>query len=110
MWSGLLDLHSFFSVYGLNHLFDAAMKDVGGPTRQAIENLLLDRARKVLQSAAYCTTRSAIDLGPPRISAQLAIVTSVLKHKTLFQAEYEWALKTQKRLGAKYSRILASDM
>ena len=92
-------------------------------TPQSMQLMWIDRARKVLQSIAFCTTPAALEAGPPRgtqdvvgwydrrvadvflATTQLAIVIDVMKNRKGCEAEYRWAVKTRKRIGVKWLRI-----
>ncbi len=91
-------------------MFNAAAAELGGPSPETLQFMLLDRVRKVLQTIAFCTTSEALDYGPPRVLTQLTIVTEVIKHRKGCEAEYQWAFKTRKRLAEKYTRILHADL
>lgn len=66
VWSGLSDLYSLFSEHGVAALFNAAVGESSDFTPQSMHFMWLDRARKVLQSVAFCTTKKALEAGPPR--------------------------------------------
>ena len=105
-WSGLSDISGLFLENGVPF---ELMASIGGPTHltpETMEFLWLDRARKVCQSIAFCTSADALDEGPPRITVALNLILGVMRDKKICKPEYEWALRARKRFGNKWVRLM----
>lgn len=86
VYSGLSDLYSLFEEHDITPLFHAAIGSDSSSefTPQSMHFMWLDRARKVLQSIAFCTTKKALEMGPPRckplVPAPISLGNHIVRH------------------------------
>ena len=106
VWSGLADLYPLFIQHGAVEVFTNALDHGQQVSPESMQFLWLDRARKVFQSVAFCTTAKSLESGPPRISTALNIVIDTIKNRKEGAAEYAWAVRARKEIGERWVRLL----
>ena len=78
-----------------------------GLSSEAIQARWLDMARKVCGSVAYCTSPSALETGPPRISTALNMLVETTRNRKACEIEFNWAVKARKEIARKWVRLMA---
>lgn len=107
IWSGMTDLHAMLLEHTIPRPSFKAIFAQSRINPEDFHSYWLSRVRRVLQTVSFCTTPTALQSGPPRVTVALNIVIDTMKNnRGGCAAELSWAIRARDEIGSQWLHLL----